>query len=136
SVLVIEHDTESIMWCEHVIDIGPGGVSQGGEIEYNGPIQNFRRSKRSVTAKMLDNPPKSEVNRSAPSQHSLEVVKSSCNNINSLSVKIPLQQLVTVAGVSGAGKSSLVHGIIVNTLQNGKEKGERWLHDGNTVKST
>lgn len=106
SVIIIEHDEESIMSSDHIIEVGPGGGKDGGEITYNGNKNNYKM------------PPIPEIKKSyqAKQEKFLHITAKEYNNIKNLNTKIPLQNLVTVSGVSGAGKSSLVNGIILQSL--------------------
>lgn len=133
SVLVIEHDPESILACDYIIDVGPGGGKNGGEIVYSGDIKEFVKRHDSVTADCLrrgynmDNAASTTISTTASNgslmpRPVLNIDKASCHNIKGLKVSLPLNSLVCVAGVSGAGKSSFLHGIVAATLRNSKAK--------------
>ncbi len=123
SVIVIEHDPQTIMACEHVIDVGPGGGSQGGHIVFNGSMEHFLAEGASLTARMITEKP--VLNSPAAGlfeKGTLSVRNGTANNIKALDIDLPLHALTVVGGVSGAGKSSLVHGLISDVFHEGKAK--------------
>ncbi|MBX7144585.1 MAG: excinuclease ABC subunit UvrA, partial [Oligoflexia bacterium] len=134
SVLMIEHDGESIFTADHIVEVGPGGGSNGGNIVFNGSRENYARQ---PSARGLD---KSALRlRTKPAGEASGALSIECghkNNIKDLSLTIPLGQLVVVAGVSGAGKSSLVHGIIADTLSFAPESTDKWDFGKNVLKSS
>ncbi|MCO6429403.1 MAG: excinuclease ABC subunit UvrA [Deltaproteobacteria bacterium] len=143
SVIVIEHDPASILACEYSIDVGPGGGSEGGEIVYSGPIKGLLDSDISVTGQYLRRNLASarelavtSNGSSAASENALTIIKGRSNNVSCKKVKLPLKKLVTVAGVSGAGKSSLVHGIIAETINSGKGGKTAWSLGENELESS
>lgn len=135
SVLVIEHDEESILSADYVVEAGPSGGVQGGRIVFNGKKEDFLNSPDSPTSAAIRDTQSSD---RAPrkSEQYLEIKRGSCNTIRDVSLKLPLQSLVTVAGVSGSGKSSLVHGIIHKILEEGKEQKLKWKLGSSTLEST
>lgn len=104
SILMIEHDEESILAANHVIEVGPGGGRNGGRITYNGTAKKYRLPDGG--ANLLSE----SIARSA--HGTMHVKCRSYNNLKKIDLKIPLNQLVAFGGVSGAGKSSLVYGVI------------------------
>ena len=116
TVIQIEHEIDNIIAAEHVIDVGPGAGTHGGEIVYQGPVKGAAASARSATGRALSSPIEIRGKERAASGEKLSVSGASCNNLRGLSVSLPLKSLVTVAGVSGSGKSSLVHGVIAAAL--------------------
>lgn len=110
TVLVVEHDPETIMSADYVIDMGPGAGVKGGEIVFSGPPRALLHSKESITGKYLSGRltiPLPPLRRSGNGQH-LIVKGAERNNLKRITVKFPLGTLVCVTGVSGSGKSSLV----------------------------
>ncbi|MCB0310961.1 MAG: excinuclease ABC subunit UvrA, partial [Bdellovibrionales bacterium] len=138
SVVIIEHDPQTIRSAEHIIDVGPGGGSQGGKITFSGGLKDFLSKSKTVTAQALLTESLVESGTKRPARKNtgqLELKQVSCNNIVNLNVKLPLNQLVCVAGVSGAGKSSLVHGIVYEVLSSGSESKQHWHLDGMEIES-
>lgn len=118
TVALIEHDRESILAADHVVEVGPGGGRNGGEIVFEGSVSEFERRPELV--------PVTKVRTAANSDPSgsLRISEGACNTVNNLTLDLPLGQLVTVIGVSGAGKSSLVNGIVLGTLLDNPGRGK------------
>ena len=110
TVLVVEHEPETIEIADHVVDLGPGAGTAGGEVVFEGSVEELRGSD-TLTGKHLDDRSavKSEFRTST---ESLEIRKANQNNLQDVDVDIPLEVLVVVTGVAGSGKSSLVQGSI------------------------
>jgi excinuclease UvrABC ATPase subunit len=110
TVLVVEHEPETIEIADHIVDLGPGAGIAGGEVVFEGTVEELRGSD-TLTGKHLDDRSavKSEFRTSSGS---LEVRKAKQNNLQNVDVDIPLGVLVVVTGVAGSGKSSLVQGSI------------------------
>ena len=125
TVLLIEHDEETVKISDNILEIGPKGGSEGGEVTYQGPIGKYKFPKLPVIE-----------SEKSKSNEFLEIINASKNNIKNLSCKIPLQQLVCVSGVSGAGKSSLVNGIILETIKTIKKPTNSWSSDFAKIKSS
>ena len=118
TIIVVEHDEETINSAEHVIDIGPGAGVRGGEVVATGSVAKIRKNKASITGRMLDQPLHHPMY--APrgkAEHYLHVEKADLHNLAGVTVDIPLQQLVCVTGVSGSGKSTLVRDVIHDNLR-------------------
>jgi len=114
SVIVVEHDRDAILAADHVLDMGPGAGSLGGEIIAQGSPQDIVEDPNSVTGPYLSGDKKLPVPevRVTPSKKALTVVGASAHNLKDVTVNIPLGLITAVTGVSGSGKSSL----IVDTL--------------------
>jgi excinuclease ABC subunit A len=124
SVLVIEHDPSTILAAEHIIEIGPGGGAEGGQVVANQSLKEFLKRADSPTAKALTTELElSNGSIEGPTKW-LRIKDASINNIKKLSLNLPLGRLVVVAGVSGAGKSSLLHGLIADQI--GAAGGNSW----------
>ena len=118
SVIVVEHDEDTMRAADCVIDIGPGAGDEGGELVCMGKAEDLIACDRSVTGAYLGGRRKIEVpkERRKP-QGWLEVIGASENNLKNVSVKFPLGVFTCVTGVSGSGKSSLVNEVLYKSLQ-------------------
>ncbi|RLB41650.1 MAG: excinuclease ABC subunit A [Deltaproteobacteria bacterium] len=115
SVLVVEHDADTIRAADHVIDVGPGGGKHGGRILSQGSL---RKMKGSVTAAALERPPKVPAKRRPTRGVSwLELTGVNHHNLENVDVRFPLERFVAVTGVSGSGKSSLVREVLLRATR-------------------
>ena len=114
TVIVVEHDEETIRVADHVVDIGPGAGEHGGEIIVSGTVKDLLKSKASITGQYLSGKRKIEVPslRREPGDAWLAVRGAREHNLQNIDVEIPLGCFVAVTGVSGSGKSSLVGDIL------------------------
>ena len=110
SVLVVEHKPETIEIADHVIDLGPGAGTAGGNVVFQGSVDGLRASGTLTGRHLDDRAAVKEKVRTATG--GLEIRGASTNNLRDVDVDIPLGVLVVVTGVSGSGKSSLIHGSI------------------------
>ena len=107
SVIVVEHDKETIMSADYIVDIGPGAGDFGGEITFSGDAKKLKRAK-TLTADYLFGKEMISYGHDNPQKEWLEVKNVTLNNIRDLDVRIPLRNFVCITGVSGSGKSSLI----------------------------
>ncbi|HVK86173.1 MAG TPA: excinuclease ABC subunit UvrA [Kofleriaceae bacterium] len=110
TVLVVEHKPEMIAIADHVVDLGPGAGTAGGEVVFEGTIEGLRTS-GTLTGRHLSDRAKLKASVRKPSGK-LEVRGARRHNLQSVDVDIPLGVLVVVTGVAGSGKSSLIHGSV------------------------
>ena len=118
TVIVVEHDEDTMRAADHLVEIGPGPGIHGGEIVEQGTIKQLIDAKHSVTGQYLSGARQIEVppSRRAPGTAWLTVTGARHNNLQNVDVKIPLGQLTCVTGASGSGKSSLIHETIYKKL--------------------
>ncbi|MBD3300552.1 MAG: excinuclease ABC subunit UvrA [Candidatus Moranbacteria bacterium] len=118
TVMVIEHDEETMLQSDWIVDVGPGAGDQGGKIVENGPVKEVLKSDESLTVKYLTKKEQIEVPeiRRKPKNKRLTVVQASQNNLKNLTVRIPLELFTCVTGISGSGKSTLVNDVIYKAL--------------------
>ena len=107
TVIVVEHDKETILAADHIVDIGPGAGEYGGEVVFSGTVKQLKRAK-SLTAHYLSGKKKIEHRHHRKQEQWIEIKNVTLNNIRNLDAKIPLHNFVCVTGVSGSGKSSLI----------------------------
>ncbi|QEG24971.1 excinuclease ABC subunit UvrA [Mariniblastus fucicola] len=120
TVIVVEHDEDTIRAADHIVEIGPGPGIHGGEIVVDGPLKSVMACKNSATGRFLSGKDGIPVPmyRRMPTEKQLIVQGARENNLNNLDVAIPLGQFVCVTGASGSGKSSLIHEIVYKKLYN------------------
>ena len=118
TVIVVEHDEDTIRAADHVVEIGPGPGVHGGEVVIHGPLKKILSSKKSITGQYLSGDrsiPLPDARRKIGSK-SLLIRGARENNLKNIDVQIPLGQFVCVTGASGSGKSSLIHEILYKKL--------------------
>ncbi|MEX1071122.1 MAG: excinuclease ABC subunit UvrA [Anaerolineales bacterium] len=118
TVLVVEHDEETIRRADWILDLGPGAGENGGRVVAEGPIAEILKSKISLTGAYLSGRKQIPVpkKRRPGTSKSLTIVGARENNLKNLTVEIPLGKLICITGVSGSGKSSLMSEILYKSL--------------------
>jgi len=129
TVLVVEHDRETIERSDYIIDLGPGAGEKGGKVIFSGTPEEIIKSKKSITGpyisgkKDIDLPKK----RRNGNGKFISLYGASGNNLKNIDVKFPLSKLICITGVSGSGKSTLINEtffpILSNQLNNSRKKG-------------
>ena len=117
SLIVVEHDEDTMLQSDYVVDIGPGAGEHGGEVVAKGTPKEFIRSRKSITAAYLSGKKRIPVptQRREPTGH-LTILGAQENNLKNIDVDIPLGVFTCVTGVSGSGKSSIVNEILYKRL--------------------
>jgi excinuclease ABC subunit A len=120
TVIVVEHDEDTMKEADEIIDFGPRAGIYGGQVVAQGPLKKILKSKDSITAKYLSGKLKIEVpeKRVLPDDRFISIKNATHNNLKDVSVDLPIGMFVCVTGVSGSGKSSLINQILSPYLHN------------------
>ncbi len=120
TLIVVEHDSDTMLASDYLVDIGPGAGDDGGEVVACGTPEEVMTNPNSITGKYLSGKLKIDVpkKRRKGNGKYLEVIGAKANNLKNINVKFPLGKFVCVTGVSGSGKSSLVNEILMKEISN------------------
>ena len=120
TLIVVEHDEDTMLEADYIVDVGPGAGIHGGEIVCQGSVDDIKNCKDSVTGQYLSGRKKIPVpeERRKGNGKSLKIFGASENNLKNIDVEIPLGELVCITGVSGSGKSSLINEVLFKYLSN------------------
>ena len=124
TVVVVEHDQETIEAADHIIDIGPGAGVHGGDVCFSGTFNKLIKNKDSLTGEYISGKKKIEIkkNGSIDSNESIKISGCSGNNLKDVDLKLPLGKLICVTGVSGSGKSTLINQTLYPAINNNLNK--------------
>ena len=118
TLIVVEHDTDTILAADYVVDIGPHAGRDGGHLVFAGTVDELKKCDKSITGRYLSGKEKIEVpkKRRKGNGKSIKITGCSENNLKNINVEFPLGKFICVTGVSGSGKSTLVNEILGKTL--------------------
>ena len=120
TLLVVEHDEDTIRRADHVIDLGPGAGTRGGHVVGAGTIADLIASPMSITGRFLAHPllhPLADRRKVSPKEVSLEIRRATLHNLRRVNARVPLGRLTVVTGVSGSGKSTLARDVLYANLR-------------------
>lgn len=118
TLVVVEHDEDTMFAADHIVDIGPAAGIHGGELVAQGTVEDIMKCEESITGQYLSGKKKIEVpdHRRDGNGEFIEIIGAEENNLKGIDVKIPLGKMVCVTGVSGSGKSSLINEILYKAI--------------------
>ena len=121
TVIVVEHDEDTMLASDHIVDVGPGAGNSGGNIVYTGAPEGIKKLKTSLTGQYLSGEKQIQVPKKRVVYNNkkiLKIHKAHLNNLQNLDVSIPVGLLTCVTGVSGSGKSSLINNVLFDYIYN------------------
>jgi excinuclease ABC subunit A len=139
SVIVVEHDTDTILAADHILDMGPGAGIHGGDVVYSGDVNGLLNCENSATGAYLSGrlsiaPPVKRRRIYSGDKHNLRLKNCQTNNLKGINVSFPLEAMTCVTGVSGSGKSSLVIETLFKFAKAGvRKKRDRYTENDTTL---
>lgn len=135
TLIVVEHDEDTMRESDYLIDIGPNAGIHGGEVVAAGTPEQVMKSKKSLTAKYLNGDIKIEIpEKRRKSKTNIELKNATGNNLKNVSIKIPLESFTVVTGVSGSGKSTLINQTLFPELFNKLNRGKLYPLENKGIK--
>ena len=131
TLVVVEHDEDTIKRAEHIIDMGPGAGTRGGRVIAQGSYEDILKAPESLTGEFLRNPMPHPMQprREVPKDHPMvEIKNATLHNLQGVDASIPLERLTVVTGVSGSGKSSLARDVLLQNLRTKVGQKEPTIH--------
>ena len=128
TVIVVEHDHETMQFSDHVIDIGPGAGVHGGKVCAQGTASEIAKSKHSITGQYLSGKRKIEIpktRKELSKERIVKLTKADGHNLKSVNLELPLDLFVCVTGVSGSGKSTLINQTLLPAISNEISRAEK-----------
>ncbi len=118
TLIVVEHDEETMREADYIVDIGPGAGINGGNVVFQGTLDKLMKCKDSITGDFLSGRKKIDIpdKRRNGNGEIIKVIGAAENNLKNIDVEFPLGEFICVTGVSGSGKSSLVNGVLLSVL--------------------
>ena len=115
--MIIEHDIETILKADYVIDVGPGAGEFGGKIVAHGTPQSIKKNESSLTGKYLRTSSKAKILNKSSTKEFLKIEGAYLNNLKNINARFALNKLNILTGVSGSGKSSLLKGVLTRNIK-------------------
>ncbi len=136
TLIVVEHDEDTMHAADYIIDMGPGAGIHGGNVVAEGPLESILACEESLTGQYLSGKMKIEIpkERRKPNGKWLEIVGARANNLKNINAKIPLGVFTSITGVSGSGKSTLINEILHNSLASQLNRARTRAGEHDTIK--
>ncbi len=140
SLVIVEHDEDTMRRADTIIDLGPRAGSRGGEVVGIGTLDEIKKIERSATGRCLRKPlshPTRKARRSLKDvQHWVELQGACANNLQALDVKFPIGRLIAISGISGSGKSTLMRGVLLPAVQQALKRSKVEPRDYEAIRGT